>query len=484
MSIRVFLLLMTIVLSAGSPLFSAESSTGGDMDFDDLPVFADDEGITITASPETTQQMRTVTAEEIQRIGAADLASLLEQTLDLPVTRNGPYGNTANVNIRGFGAGRVAILIDGIPVNSPQSGQFDIGMIDINSIERIEVIYGGSDTKYSVSGAIGGVINIITVKKQEPGIRLGGSISNTSSVPGSYYTLSGTKERTPAQDFFDAQKLSLFAAGGGEQLSWSGNIFANRSANHFLYKDFYDIQRRREHNEVYDAGADASFVWDQPQWLPELSQLILSVGVYYGDKTIPGSMTSRSVGKQTDFTARQHIMLDMPIAFRDALAMEAAVSHSFSFMDYTDPNSDSLHKTDTVTVINRWEWFAAEKLSLQAGGDYRFSYLDSGNIGVKTGHDGGVYLTANYFPVRELLIIPSVKLVFTGSGAGAVVPVPKLGLIWNATDRLALKSNWYRSFKYPSFNDLYWTGDATARGNPELKPRGRFWGRLGDRAYF
>ncbi|MDR1747693.1 MAG: TonB-dependent receptor [Spirochaetaceae bacterium] len=269
-----------------------------------------------------------------------------------------------------------------------------------------------------------------------------------------------------------------------EKFSWSGNIFANRSANHFLFKDFYRIQRRREHNEVYDAGGDASFVWERPKGLPEWSKLIFSTRLYYGDKNIPGSMSSRSVSKQKDFTTRQNIMLDMPFVFREDLSMEAAVSHSFSILDYTGPGSESLHKTDTVTVINRWEWFAGEKLSLQAGADYRFSYLDSDNIGVKTGHDGGLYLTAGYSPVRELLITPSVKVVFAGGDAGAVIPVPKLGVVWNASDRLTVKNNWYRSFKYPSFNDLYWAGDATARGNPDLKPEDGFGADLGTELTF
>ncbi|MDR2898327.1 MAG: hypothetical protein LBU99_05870, partial [Spirochaetaceae bacterium] len=96
MIIKRFLLLVLLAFTAGSFLFAAEENAGEE-DFSDLPIFEADEGLTITASPETTQQMRVVTDEDIRRSGAADIASLLEQILNLPVTRHGPYGNAGNV---------------------------------------------------------------------------------------------------------------------------------------------------------------------------------------------------------------------------------------------------------------------------------------------------------------------------------------------------------------------------------------------------
>jgi vitamin B12 transporter len=61
-----------------------------------------------------------------------------------------------------------------------------VNQVDLNNVERIEVIYGGSDTKYNVSGALGGVINIVTVKKQPAGLSWGGALSNTGYFPGYY----------------------------------------------------------------------------------------------------------------------------------------------------------------------------------------------------------------------------------------------------------------------------------------------------------
>jgi vitamin B12 transporter len=454
-------LIIPILVFAGEP--EEEEIEPAD---EDIPVM-EGEGLTVVGVRETSQQIRTIPRDEIDRIHAPDLASLLEQVLDLSLTRYGPYGNAAGVNMRGFGSGRVAFLVDGVPVNSPQSGEFDLSMIDMNAIDHVQVIYGGSDTTYNVSGALGGVINIVTQQKQKPGLRIGGRVSNTAALPGFYYGRDGTKKEPRMEDLLDSQNAAVSLGMGAGTFSWSANVFANRAANHFLYQDYYGIQRRRERNEVLDTGASASFSWDLPGW----SRLIAAGDIYYGDKNIPGPITSVTAGKQRDLSGRQRLILDMPRVGRDDLAAELILSYTGMRLDYEDPASDSLHRVHSGTAINRWSWYPLPMLTFKAGGEYRFNYLDSTNIGIRNGHDGAFSLTVEYAPHKRVLIVPSGKMVF---GGGSVTPVPKLGFVFYAADFLTLKNNFFRSFKLPNFNALYWGGDATAQGNPDLKPEDGF----------
>jgi vitamin B12 transporter len=109
------------------------------------------------------------------------------------------------------------------------------------------------------------------------------------------------------------------------------------------------------------------------------------------------------------------------------------------------------------------------------GGDYRYIYLDSTDMGIKDQHDGGIYLTLEYQPHKKFLIIPSIKGVFNGNSA---VPVPKLGFVWNPVDSFSLKNNYFRSFKFPDFEDLYWF-DGENIGNPDLEPEDGWGADLG-----
>jgi vitamin B12 transporter len=96
-------------------------------------------------------------------------------------------------------------------------------------------------------------------------------------------------------------------------------------------------------------------------------------------------------------------------------------------------------------------------------------------MGIHNRHDGGIYLTTEYRAHERFLIISSIKGAFCDLSA---VPVPKLGFLWNASDDLTFKLNGFRIFKWPDFQDLYWSGGG-ASGNPDLRPEDGWGGDLG-----
>jgi vitamin B12 transporter len=156
----------------------------------------------------------------------------------------------------------------------------------------------------------------------------------------------------------------------------------------------------------------------------------------------------------------------MPRIFRDDLAMNVSLGHNWVTLDY-DPGADpSFHDEHVITLVNRWDWYPLATLTLRSGGDYRYIHIDSTNDSIHDGHNGGLYLTAEYQPRRVFLLIASVKGVTDGK---QLVPVPKLGFAWNAADSFTLKNNYFRSFKFPDFDDRYWV-QAGFMGNPDLKP--------------
>ncbi|MDR0400773.1 MAG: TonB-dependent receptor, partial [Treponema sp.] len=447
-----------LCLAASLPAQEAEDSSSGPFPGGG---YLDVEGVTVTASPETTQQMKVLSREDIEAAHAPDLAVLLRETLNLGMTRYGPYGNQTDISLRGFDSERIAFLMNGVPVNSPGSGGIELSAIDLNSVDRIEVIHGGSDSKYNVAGALGGVINIITVKRRKPGLWLGGSFSNTAALPGDYDKPGAGGQRAKWQDLADTQNIALSLGLGTEKNSWSAGFFANRAGNHFLFTDYYGRTLRREGNEVWDAGGSLSLVRDLGP-----CTIIAGGDLYYGDKRIPSSGISAAGERQRIFSGSQNLMLEAPLAFREDLSAEASLTHAWQGLEYGDA---SRHGIYTLTAINRWSWQGPHGLGLRLGWDYRYSRIDSTDMGLHDRQDGGLYLTAEYQPLEQVLIIPSIKAVFSGGRAAPVTPVPKLGLLWTPTPSLTLKNNYFRGFKLPDFEDLYWNGGGM-RGNPDLKP--------------
>ncbi|MBI1871763.1 MAG: TonB-dependent receptor [Chlamydiae bacterium] len=92
--------------------------------------------------------------------------TVLEVLRDVPstfVVRNGTQGANATTFLRGANSAQTLVLIDGVEVNSPTVGSFDFGHLELDNVERVEVIRGPQSTLYG-SQAMGGVIHIITKK--------------------------------------------------------------------------------------------------------------------------------------------------------------------------------------------------------------------------------------------------------------------------------------------------------------------------------
>ena len=100
---------------------------------------------------------------EIATRGYTTLPEALEAVPGLLVVQSGGPGGNASVFIRGTNSNQVLVLRDGVPINDPSDpgGAFNFGVDTLADIERIEVVRGPMSSLYG-SGAIGGVINLIT----------------------------------------------------------------------------------------------------------------------------------------------------------------------------------------------------------------------------------------------------------------------------------------------------------------------------------
>ncbi len=141
--------------------------------------------IFITASKvETTERLTTkvvdvISLKEIQASGAKDLSQLLQQQNGLLINgANSNPGKDKAVYLRGAGTQYTVILIDGYPISDPSSegGAFDLRLLPLSNVQRIEIVKGSMSTLYG-SDAIAGVINIITKRPDDDTYSLVGGIS-------------------------------------------------------------------------------------------------------------------------------------------------------------------------------------------------------------------------------------------------------------------------------------------------------------------
>ena len=89
------------------------------------------------------------------------LADLLAETEGVFVRRFGGAGDRSEVSIRGSTPSQVVVAIDGVRANSALTGGLDLSRACLPLLERVEVTRGAGSTQHG-SGAIGGVVNLVT----------------------------------------------------------------------------------------------------------------------------------------------------------------------------------------------------------------------------------------------------------------------------------------------------------------------------------
>lgn len=108
-----------------------------------------------------------VTREDIQRWQSKDLNDVMRRLPGVDISQSGGMGKSSSLYIRGTESRHVLVLIDGVPMaRAGISNAIDIGQLPVSLVQRIEYIRGSRSAVYG-SGAIGGVVNIITMSNDE-----------------------------------------------------------------------------------------------------------------------------------------------------------------------------------------------------------------------------------------------------------------------------------------------------------------------------
>jgi len=126
-----------------------------------------------TAAADIPAGVTVITRAEMEQRGDNTLTDALATVPGLRVSQSGGPGGNASVFIRGTNSDAVLVLRDGMPINdsADSSGAFNFGVDTLADVERIEIVRGPMAALYG-SGAIGGVINIITLRGHRPGVHL------------------------------------------------------------------------------------------------------------------------------------------------------------------------------------------------------------------------------------------------------------------------------------------------------------------------
>ncbi len=153
----------------------------------------------------------------IDRAQDLSVADLLLRTPGVSLSRNGGYGTTTSLRIRGAESDQTVVVIDGVKINDPSSpgGGYNFGDLLIGDAARIEVLRGPQSILWG-SQAIGGVVNIVTplpTRDLEGSLDLEGGSRDTVNARAALGGTTGPLAWRVGAQAFTTAGISALAAG-------------------------------------------------------------------------------------------------------------------------------------------------------------------------------------------------------------------------------------------------------------------------------
>jgi outer membrane cobalamin receptor len=406
---------------------------GAEVDVGQVVVTATRTEVEISDAP---QSISVISKEEIRNTPDRTIPEMIQRVAGVLVTNNGPTGSITTANIRGSEAGQVLVLIDGRRINDAQNGLFDLSNLPLSKdeIERIEVLRGSASALYGAD-AMGGVINIITrAPGKDPYTRAASSFGRFGTEeyslvhrwkPGALgYGLFATRGRSEgfrANSDYDAWTF------GGElsyDLPWKGEL---------------KVSARSIQKEIGVPGP-INFPSPEDRQKDNLSQFDLN----YRDKIGPNvSLNFRgfqNIYRQTFTPGAQGFEGGLPV-----------VHKSYA-------TGGDLQATAAIGSAH-----------LVTGGVEGIEdRVDSSSLGVHRATRSAVYLQDEVEVVKALTA--TLGLRYDDNSLFQSQWDPRAGLLFRLPWDTRIRASVARSYRAPTFNDLFWPVSAFTAGNPDLQP--------------
>jgi outer membrane cobalamin receptor len=421
--------------------------------------------------PEDPSSFTTVIDVEKYRGEITNVEELLERTPGVQIRRFGGEGQPAEISIRGSTAQQVDVQLDGVTLNSAQSGAVDLSTLPLSLLERIEVSRGGGSVQAG-SDAIGGVVNLVT---RRPG---GERRSNASVSGGSWDTYRGNLATSGT--LRDVEYAFAYDGFGTD-----GDFEFRRPA-----LDVGGVRIEpdpKTATRINNASQTQAGLLALGHDLGEKAHVTVRDQLFYVSRGQPGldagsvgnagqraraheRMTRNVLGATLEAAAFTPALLDTTLDFwhryQNTRFRDPEIVPSLgATIDTEDRNDEIGARLGVARELSFFDTLHRTLLSVEAQHDALISdsFQDQGR-------NAGALVLQDDIGVFEdrLRIIPAARWDAT-EGFGDRW-LPRIGAIATPLPWLRVKGNLERSFRVPNFDELFFPDRGFIRGNPALQP--------------
>lgn len=362
------------------------------------------------------------------------------------VVRDMGLNQAATVSLRGSNSDQVAVLLDGVPLNPAAGGGADLSLVPMAFVDRVSVVRGAVGARYG-GGAVGGALSLSTKAPAKAGEREWyGELSY-----GSFSTFEGSTGVSFAPSERTSALLTAFGASSEGDFGYPKALRPTLAPDELTWFERANNQSRR-------GGALARFTYEGAV---EASALVEVDG---GERGVPGSAQSLTPDKrQEDLrglgVARLAFFVPWDVRVETRLVGRLGRLHFGTWQDPGAPQ-DETRVSGEVSASKLWG-----RNALELGVTLGRESLDGALHGSHERFTFGAW-ACDEITFSFLTVIPAFRYERVGEQDGFS---PKLGVAVPLGEYVSVKANAGRSFRSPSFGELY-LEDAGMTANSLLRP--------------
>jgi outer membrane receptor for ferrienterochelin and colicins len=420
-------------------------------------------------------QTRVITAERIRLRASTNLQQVLSTELGFRFSNDFTLG-VSDVQLMGMSGRNVKILLDGVPMIDRSDTRESLNQIDINTVERIEIVEGPLSVSYG-SDALAGVINIVTKNAGNNALNLNARVQE--ETVGSEYS-----------PFTKSGSHIQHAGGSWAKNGW--NVLAGATHN-----DFNGFQVPASLETALEIAAVTNRWKPKEQWLANTkvgyqgNNFNVWYRLDYLDETIdvkggynPGNykstnqkyITNRYTQQlQGDYKVSDRLRLNGVLSYASLQRRTRTVVH-----DYTTGAEDlstGLGEQDTskfrsVLIRTTAQYKLSDKISFQPGFEVNLDGSSGARIlGSPSINDYAFFLSSELNVIKDVTIRPGLRFI-QNSVYDAPPVIPSINAKVRLNDNFDLRLGYANGFRSPALRELYYDfvdANHTILGNPNLK---------------
>jgi outer membrane receptor for ferrienterochelin and colicins len=412
-------------------------------------------------------QVRVINNERIKQSGASNIQQVLNSQVGFRFAADNTLGTT-DVQLMGMSGRNVKILLDGVPMVDRGDTRESLNQIDVNSIDRIEIVEGPMSVSYG-SDALAGVINIITKKNKNNGLTLTAKVQEETA--GSEYHTFNYKGVHQQNIGVDYKKNNWgFTAGGshndmngfggdayGREKDWLPKEQWLGNARISYDKGPFNIYYRTDllHEDIADRGA-------------------INYGNYKAiDKKYSTNRFTNQL--QGSYSFNKKLQLAATVAYTDYKRSTRTTRHDF------EKNTDELTTGEGEQDISKFNSFVfrttvqyqlSNKVSLQPGVDINREAASGPRISNNPSiTDYAAFVSAEIKAGSRLSLRPGLRFI-KNSVYDAPPVIPSINTKLIISKKFDLRFAYAYGFRSPALRELYFyfvDANHNVVGNPNLK---------------